>query len=129
MVVVVTKPRLPCGSPLRGRSRTLPSSSSKNVSTSTKSGRLERRLKAVESERDGEAHSTRRDTLFQGTGALLLAAGAGSSDLLLHCRSSLAADTNAKKSLYNFTAKMYGEDAPLKTFEGKVTVVVNVASE
>jgi len=35
----------------------------------------------------------------------------------------------APQSLYDFSAKMYGEDVSLKQFEGKVTVVVNVASE
>ena len=32
-------------------------------------------------------------------------------------------------SLYDLSAKMYGEDNPLSRFNNKVTVVVNVASE
>ena len=42
---------------------------------------------------------------------------------------ALAASSDSLSSLYDLSAKMYGEETPLSRFNNKVTVVVNVASE
>jgi hypothetical protein len=111
-----------CGSPSHG-------SSFRAQSRSTRNRRLAH-LKAS-AKRSGEGEDkqlvqdhNRREALFSLSGALL---AAGSSDLVLDCRRASA--SGGKQSLYDFTAKMYGEDVPLSRFDGKVTVVLNVASE
>ena len=37
--------------------------------------------------------------------------------------------SNEEESVYDFVVKQYGEDVSLSKYRGKVTVVVNVASE
>lgn len=41
----------------------------------------------------------------------------------------LSANAAGEKSLYDFTVTQFGEPVPLSKFAGKVTVVLNVASE
>ena len=68
--------------------------------------------------RDTEASGDagRRETLLLGGSALLMASHG----------SALA---QGEQSVYDFTAKMYGEYKPLNEFSDCVTVIVNVASE
>lgn len=70
-------------------------------------------------QRDTEASvdAGRRETLLLGGSALLMAGSHGS------------ALAQGEQSVYDFTAKMYGEYKPLNEFSDCVTVIVNVASE
>ena len=62
--------------------------------------------------------SSRRDTLLYTS----LSLGLSSANYQANAEMQPA-------SLYDFSAKMFDEEKPLKAFDGEVTVIVNVASE